>query len=101
MVHGFILQEILLSVVMFQFFTKSSEEPRIALDMSNIGPDNALSSLILTLLTHSAYFFQLIFSPFYRWLILILNAEASEISNLIFQFIYALILYHAFCSLTA
>ena len=50
------LQEILLSVVMFQFFTKSSEEPRITLDMSNIGPDNALSSLILTLLTHSALF---------------------------------------------
>ena len=50
------LQEILLSAVMFQFFTKSLEEPRITLDMSNIGPDNALSSLILKLLTHSAYF---------------------------------------------
>ena len=51
------LQEILLSVVMFQFFTKSSEEPRIVFGcMSNIGPDNALSSLILTLLTLSAHF---------------------------------------------
>ena len=76
---------------MFQLFTKSSEEPRIVFGcMSNIGPDSCFIVAHFDITYSFCIFSFLIFRPSsYKWLILILNAEASEISNSTTEFINA------------